>query len=87
MRDLDAKLVVESMEKQGKTQQEIDKALREMAFEVPQGQLQEPDYAVSPYDSAPTANYSSGGFVLEQTQEDPSEFGLDDEEVLHLQLR
>lgn len=84
LRELKEKEIVEALEKQGKTQQEIDKALREVAFEVPKGELKEPDTTVS-ITLPPTT--MGGMLAFEEPKEDPEEFGLTEEEVLRLQLR
>ena len=90
LQELDAKEIQESLEKQGKDRQEIDKVLREMRFELPEGGVQEPDYMVSPTPmtlDAPIPEENHTVISFEQNDETPDELGLTEEDVTHLRLR
>ena len=83
LQELDHKKVREALEANGASMQEIDQALRERTFEIPEGELREPDHTVG----LPAGADSYETFTFEEPAESADELGLTDEDVTYLKLK
>lgn len=82
---------MEALERQGKTQSEIDEVLESQKVVIPDT-IEEPEYTVSPTPAAsaqPVDNYAT--IPLDFTQSEPTEtaeeLGLTEDDVRYLKLR
>lgn len=74
----------EALEANGATMQEIDQALRERTFAIPEGELTEPETPISISSSGPQS-YET--FTFEEPAESADDLGLSDEDVTYLKLK
>lgn len=73
------------MKRQGYDAQQIADAINKASFEIPIGELREPEYPDTPASDEPTEDYfANRAGVVEQTAED---LGLTDEDVTYLRLK
>lgn len=84
LQELDHKKVREALEANGATMQEIDQALRERTFAIPEGELTEPETPISISSSGPQS-YET--FTFEEPAESADDLGLSDEDVTYLKLK
>lgn len=84
LQELDHKKVREALEANGATMQEIDQALRERTFAIPEGELTEPETPISVSSSGPQS-YET--FTFEEPTESADDLGLSDEDVTYLKLK
>lgn len=86
----DEKELTEAMERQGKSQTEIDEVLEANRYIIPEGELKEPEIAVAPMpaDNGPESFVSMPlGGNFEETAISAEELGLTDDDVRYLKLR
>ena len=86
----DEKELTEAMERQGKSQTEIDEVLEANRFIIPEGELKEPEIAVAPMpaDNGPESFISMPvGGNFEETAISAEELGLTEDDVRYLKLR
>ena len=81
LQELDHKKVREALEASGATAQEIDQAIRERSFLIPEGELTEPEHA------AGGAEDQWVQMSFEDNTESADELGLSDEDVTYLKLK
>lgn len=84
LQELDHKKVREALEANGATMQEIDQALRERTFAIPEGELTEPETPISVSSPGPQS-YET--FTFEEPAESADDLGLSDEDVTYLKLK
>ena len=84
LQELDHKKVREALEANGATMQEIDQALRERTFAIPEGELTEPETPISVSSPGPQS-YET--FTFEEPTESADDLGLSDEDVTYLKLK
>ena len=84
LQELDHKRVREALEANGATMQEIDQALRERTFAIPEGELAEPETPVNISTPGPQA-YET--FTFEEPAESADDLGLSDDDVTYLKLK
>lgn len=77
----------EALEANGATMQEIDQALRERTFEVPEGQLEEPESPINISSPSIQQPQSYETFSFEEPAESASDLGLSEEDVTYLKLK
>lgn len=87
LQELDHKKVREALEANGATMQEIDQALRERTFEVPEGQLEEPESPINISSPSIQQPQSYETFSFEEPAESASDLGLSEEDVTYLKLK
>ena len=84
LQELDHKRVREALEANGATMQEIDQALRERTFAIPEGELAEPETQINISTPGPQA-YET--FTFEEPAESADDLGLSDDDVTYLKLK
>lgn len=85
LQELQNSKIEQTMKRQGYDAQQIADAINKASFEIPIGELREPEYPDTPASDEPTEDYfANRAGVVEQTAED---LGLTDEDVTYLRLK
>lgn len=84
LQELQNNKIEQTMKRQGYDAQQIAEAINKATFEIPIGELKEPEYDDTPADSPTEDYFAARSGAVEQTAED---LGLTDEDVTYLRLK
>ena len=84
LQELQNNKIEQTMKRQGYDAQQIAEAINKATFEIPIGELKEPEYDDTPADGPVEDYFATRAGAVEQTAED---LGLTDEDVTYLRLK